>query len=119
MTRRRIIFTDNKGRMYATEEYNGDKQDFEYRGMYGYCDKDWKDIIKAFEYVSTVDDFVKADLIAQQYYHNPDYIFWSNGVQKIDFEYLPIKRIDNIEDISANEIYLVENGNVILLEIEE
>ena len=119
MTRRRIIFTDNKGRMYATEEYNGDKHDFEQRGMYGYCDKDWNDIIKVFEYVGTVEDFVKADLVAQQYYHNPDYIFWSGGVQKIDFEYLPIERIYNIEDVSADEIYLVENGNVTLLEIEE
>ena len=118
MTRRRIIFTDTEGRMYATEEYNGDKHDFEWRGMYGYCDKNWDDIIKDFEGVKTIEDFVKADLKAQQYYHNPEFVF-CNGVQKVDFEYLPIERIYNIEDISADKIYLVENGNVTLLEVEE
>ncbi len=47
------------------------------------------------------------------------YIFWCGNVQKFDFEYLPIKRIYSIEDILADEIFLVENGNVTLLEIKE
>ena len=112
MTRRRIIFKDCKNRMYITAEYNGDKSELEERSAKDCCDKNWDEILQDFEDVRTVEDFVTADLNAQQHYHNSDIILGRGDVVKFDFEYFPIEKFFAFDNISADEIYLIENGKI-------
>ena len=71
MTRRTIVFIDQKtGNWYATPEFNGDKEEFEWFKMGDACDASWNEILKIFDVVYTYTDFVKANVIAQSHYYS-------------------------------------------------
>lgn len=107
MRRRVVVFEDKDGMIYSTPEFNGDKEAYEMRGMTGKsvdgCSKNWDEILKDFESVTTLEEFKKASEKAQGYY-------WSFLGE---VEILPVVGLDkSLDCFNADEIYIVENGKV-------
>lgn len=104
MQRRRIIFKDGSGNLFTTPEFNGDKKEFEFFKMRDTCLSDWQDTLKHFEGITTIKEFRKVNKQAQSYYISnfcPDTTV-----------IIPITQIKNINQVKADEIYLLENGLV-------
>lgn len=100
MTRRNIIFKDSNGNLYVTPEFNGDKREFELRKIMDSYSKNWEDVLKDFEGITTLKDFKTASKQAQEY-----------GTSFLGYiEILPVKEIETIEEIQNDEVYLLENG---------
>lgn len=71
MTRRRVVFVRKDGRRYITEEFNGDKSEYDARGdCLDSCDLDWPEIRALFIAADTYPKFIKANLKAQAAYHS-------------------------------------------------
>ena len=72
MTRRRVIFYNPAdGMLYMTPEFNGDKSEYAARGgSLDSCDKDWHEIRQHFDGVTTITEFVYANIVAQSAYHS-------------------------------------------------
>jgi len=107
MQRRRIIFKDGSGNLFATPEFNGDKKEFEFFKMGDICLSNWKDTLKHFEGITTIKEFREANKQAQSYYISnlcPD----SNVT-------IPITEIKNINRVKADEVYFIENGLLTLI----
>ena len=71
MTRRRVVFVRKDGRRYITEEFNGDKSEYDAReDCLDSCDLDWPEIRALFIAAGTYPKFIKANLKAQAAYHS-------------------------------------------------
>lgn len=100
MTRRYVVFIDENGSCYITTEFNGDQEEFlKYRSMDS-CDKNWNEILSEFDNVKTIDEFKKANEVAQSYYHS------FLGKQ----EPLPIEKVKFVGDVQNDEVYIIKNG---------
>lgn len=104
MTRRKIYFYDKKqNKLYATPEFNGDKEEFvEFRKHEDSCDKNFNEILQEFKGVKTLEEFNKATDKAQSYYHS----FLGNNN-------LPIEEKEDIE--YKDEIYMINTEGEVYL----
>lgn len=86
MTRRAVVFMDQDGTRYITEEFNGDKVEFEtfFPDSCDKCTRDWREIAQLFNACACLDDFVNANKEAWGYY--------VSGLSGQCFE--PIRRLD-------------------------
>ena len=99
MTRRKIYFFDSKTKkLYATPEFNGDKNEFEFFRKRGdSCDKNFDEILKEFNNIRTLEEFTNASNKAQSYYHSG---FGKDSI-------LPIEETSRIT--YNDEIYIIDN----------
>ena len=103
MTRRRIVYIDKTTeKVYITEEFNGDKEEFWNFRKGDTCNMYWQDILDTyFANIKTLEDFKIANENAQK-----EYISSITGKSTI----LPIKEIDNIDyykKIYGSNLYFV------------
>lgn len=98
MTRRNVIFRNIDRSLWISDEFNGDKTEFEQRGScLDSCDTDWEEILQCFSGVTTLPAFREANEKAQRHYHS-----FLPG-QEIS----PIERIASINSIGNDELYLL------------
>lgn len=99
MTRRKIYFFDSKTKkLYATPEFNGDKNEFEFFRKRGdSCDKNFDEILKEFNNIRRLEEFANASNKAQSYYHSG---FGKDSI-------LPIEETSRIT--YNDEIYIIDN----------
>lgn len=103
MTRRRIVFLDKSTKkIYITEEFNGDKEEFWKFRAGDNCNMYWQDIIDTyFSDIKNLDDFKIANEKAQK-----EYISNITGKSTV----LPIKEISNIDyykEIYGDNLYFI------------
>ncbi len=61
MTRRQICFhIPETNTYYVSEEYNGDREEFEMFGMKDTCTHSWEEILDEFKTASSLPDFLQA-----------------------------------------------------------
>lgn len=103
MTRRRIVFLDKTtNKIYITNEFNGDKDEFIQFRCGDTCNMNWQDIMnKYFSNIQTLDDFKLANEKAQK-----EYISSITGKSEI----LPIEETNDInyyKQLYGNNLYFV------------
>ena len=116
MTRRKIIFLDRETHdLYMTDEFNGDKYEFEYfhKPTHGdCCNMNWEDILhNYFTNIKTLENFKVANSNAQREY--------VSFLDDPDVNKKHINSISKVEDItklkSQDEIYYIQNEKTILI----
>lgn len=69
MTRRQVCFyVPQTNTYYVSEEYNGDREEFEMFGLKDICTHTWKEILDEFKTVSGLPDFLQAIQKVASYY---------------------------------------------------
>lgn len=70
MTRRQVYFISDTGKVYVSDEFNGDRGELERFGSRDTCDKDWPEIQDLFGGVKSITDFLHAAYAAHGCYHS-------------------------------------------------
>lgn len=106
MTRRNIVLKTKDGKLYVTPEFNGDKREYELKetslgvkSVDSYS-KNWEEVLKDFEGITTLEEFERASKQAQEY-----------GTSFLGYiDILPVEEISKIEDVQNDEVYLIKDG---------